>query len=331
VAVTGCAEARDDWWFNGVDANVGATSRLVLTNPTSGVAVVDVLIFGRQGAVMAPGSRDLPLAAYSRQSIDLARLAPGVESATVRVRASEGRVSAAIATTKVQGATPAGSDWIPAAAPPAMDVLVSGGHPGASGQQLTLTNPGSREALVQATALVSSGPFRPTSLTDLTIPPRSVLVTDITDIVEGSSTALHLTSTADITAAVISTVSRPRPEFAISTTSDPLTQRPAVAPVLRDLRMALCFAMTGRAGAHVNISWVDATGETLSTDKLRIEGAATTCTRASRPRTAYALVSADPSAAIQAAASYTGRQGVSTVAITPGVWRIARPGVEPAP
>lgn len=331
VAVSGCPEARNDWWFNGVDANASATSRLVLTNPTSGVAVVDVLIFGQQGAVVASGSRDIPLPPYSRESVDLARLAPGAESATVQVSASEGRVSAAIATTRVQGATPIGSDWIPAAAAPAMDVLVNGGLPAASGQRLTITNPGSREALVQAEALVSSGPFRPTALADLTVPPHSVLVTDITDIVERSSTPLHITSTVDITAAVVSTVSRPGQEFAASTTSSPLTRRPAVAPVLRDLRTTLCFAMTARSGGSVSVTLVDNVGETVSTDDLRIQGGASTCTLTSKPRTAYALVSADPSDSIQAVAHYTGRQGVSTVAIAPGVWTIRRPGVEPAP
>ncbi len=95
--------------------------------------------------------------------------------------------------------------------------------------------------------------------------------------------------------------------------------------------MTLCFAMTGRAGGDVAVSLVDRLGAKLSTSDLRIQGGATTCTPTSKPRTAYALVSGDPSAAIQAVAHYRGRHGVSTVAVTPGVWRIVRPGVEPGP
>jgi len=95
--------------------------------------------------------------------------------------------------------------------------------------------------------------------------------------------------------------------------------------------MTLCFAMTGRAGGDVAVSLVDRLGAKLSTSDLRIRGGATTCTSTSKPRTAYVLVSGDPSAAIQAVAHYRGRHGVSTVAVTPGVWRIVRPGVEPAP
>lgn len=331
VAISGCAEARADWWFNGVDANTGATSRLVLTNPAPGIAVVDVLIFGQQGAVAAPGSRGIALAPYSRQSVDLSRFAPGVESATVQVRATPGRVAAAIATMKVQGATPVGTDWIAAADPPATNLVVNGGLPGPGSQQLTLTNPGSREALVQGEALASSGPFRPTAIADLTVPPRSVVVTDITDIADESSTALHLTSTVDITAGVVSTVSRPRPEFASSTTGGELTKHPAVAPVLQGLRTTLCFAMAARSGAGVNVARLNSDGEEIRTESLRIKGGATTCRAlASKRRTAYALISTDAPEAIQAVAHYTGRRGASTVAITPGEWEVYRLAVGPS-
>lgn len=111
---------------------------------------------------------------------------------------------------------------------------------------------------------------------------------------------------------------RPRPEFALSTTGSALWRRAAVAPVLRDLRTTLCFAMAARSGASVNVTLVDDRGERLSTEDLRIQGGASTCTLVSKPRTAYAPVSADRSGRIQAVAHYTGSRGVSTVALEPG-------------
>ncbi len=195
-----------------------------------------------------------------------------------------------------------------------------------------LTNPGSRQALVQGEALTSSGPFRPSALADLTIPPRSVLVTDITDVVDNASTALHLTSSVEVTAGVVSTVSNPGPEFAVSTTSETLTSRPAVLPFLRDLRTTVCFAMADRAGAAATVVYVDKQGAKMQRRQIQVRGGASTCRRlVPGPGSAYALVSSDSPGVVQAAAHFSGPAGLSTVAIAPGPWEVVRPAVEPAP
>ncbi len=333
LAVSACPRVAAEWWFNGVDTNVGATSRLVLSNPTTGLAVVDVLVFGQQGRVAAPGSRGIGVAAQSRTSVDLARLAPGVENATVRVRATRGRLAAAVATTKVDGATPAGSEWVPPAIPPGTDLLVNGGVPGPGRrQQLILTNPGGREALVQVAALDENGPFRPTALTDVRVDPGSVVVTDITDIADRGSLALHVTANADVTAGIVTATLQSRPDFAVSTVGEPLTADPAIIPVLRRSRMLLCTATAGPAGGSVSVELVAATGQSERTEVIRVRGRATSCRPLDlEPLTSYVALTADESDAISAVVHVVGRSGVSTIPVSPGLWEIVQPPVEPAP
>ncbi|MBA2773596.1 MAG: hypothetical protein H0U36_06075, partial [Nocardioidaceae bacterium] len=194
LAVSGCDRPADQWWFSGVDTDVAATSRLVLTNPSPGIVVADVLVYGPDGPVRAAGSRGIALAPTSRRSIDLATLAPGLGNAAVQVRTQRGRVVAAIHTTRVVGVTPAGAEWVTPATSPSTDIVANGGLAGGGPRVLVIANPGRREALVEVQALSESGPFRPTALRGLRVDPGSVLVTDVTAVADRASTSLRLTS-----------------------------------------------------------------------------------------------------------------------------------------
>jgi len=331
LAVSGCDRPADQWWFSGVDTDVGATSRLVLTNPSPGIVVADVLVYGPDGPVRAAGSRGIALAPTSRRSIDLATLAPGLGNAAVQVRTQRGRVVAAIHTTRIVGVTPAGAEWVTPSTSPSTDIVANGGLAGGGPRVLVIANPGRREALVEVRALAESGPFRPTSLSELRVKPGSVLVTDVTAVADRASTSVRLTSTVPVTGGIVSTTGGARPEFAVSTSS-PALGAPAVVPVASRTDLTLCANTAERGTGRVAIERVGREGVSLGSDELRVRGGSTTCMDVdASPGLAYLVVSADSADAVHAVATYTGRDGVAAVSVVPGLWRLTRPAVAPAP
>ncbi|MGI8899900.1 MAG: DUF5719 family protein, partial [Nocardioides sp.] len=312
LAVSGCDRPADQWWFNGVGTQVGTTSRLVLANPSPGVAVVDVLIYGPKGRVQAAGSRGIPLGPWSRRSLNLARFAPGLSPATVQVRTQRGRVVAAVNTTRISGVTPAGSEWVSASTPPRTDLVVNGGPAGQGERALVIANPGRHEALVQVQAMTSSGPFQPTALADLRVRPGSVLVTDVTAIADRASTSWRLVSTVPVTGGVEATTGAPRPDFAV-TGASPALGAPAVVALEPQTALTLCANTAERGTGRVAIERVGPDGASLGREKLLVLGGSTTCRvmdGAAEP--AYLVVSADAADAVHVVATYTGRDGVAS-------------------
>lgn len=331
LAVSGCDRPAGQWWFNGVDTEAGTTSRLVLANPSPGIAVVDVLVYGPDGPVRAAGSRGIALAPMSQRSLDLATLAPGLGNAAVQVRTQRGRVVAAIHTARIVGVTPAGSEWVTPATMPSTDVVVNSGLVGSGQRLLVIANPGRREALVQVQALVESGPFKPTALGDLRVEPGSVLVTDVAAVADQASTSFRLASTVPVTGGVVSTTTGSRPEFAVSASS-PALDAPAVVPVTSGTDLRLCASTAERGTGRIEVERFGREGDSLGSEELRVRGGSTACLDVEATSTpAYVVVSADRADAVHVVATYTGRDGVAAVAVEPGVWSLTRPAVAPAP
>ncbi|MEP6667222.1 MAG: DUF5719 family protein, partial [Nocardioidaceae bacterium] len=262
LAISACQQPADGWWFNGLDTSVGSTARLVLSNPTPAVAVVDLKFYGPDGVVKSVGARGIPVAPQSRQSLDLAKFAPGLDAVTLHVLANRGRVTAAINVSRVTGATASGSDWISPASAPSTDLLVNPGDSGPGEQRLVVTNPGRREALVQVRVLDAGGPFTPTDLKDIQIKPGRTEVVDISDITQNSSAALNVTSTVEVTAATVSERSRSPLDFTVATSS-PALGDPAVVPVFQGSSVTLGFTTAQDGGGKVGLETYDGNGGSL--------------------------------------------------------------------
>jgi len=332
LAVTACPAPADRWWFSGVDTDAAATSRLDVTNPTSGLAVVDVLVYSSTGRIAAPGSRGIAIGPYGHRSLPLERLAPGVSDASLQVRTQRGQVVAAVHTARTDGVRPAGSEWIAPTTSPATDVLVNPGIAGRGDRTLLITNPGAREALVQVQAFSANGAFRPSELTDLRVPPGSVLATTITELVDREGVALRLQSTVGVLAGVASTTATARQDFTVSGASLPLRTDPAVVAVLARVTTRVCAASKAAATSLVTIEQVGTSGAVSGREVLPVRVGRTACLDVEPARgTAYLLVSADASDDTQALATYVGRSGVASVPVSAGVWEITRPPVVPAP
>ena len=105
---------------------MGQRAVLVLTNPESATATVDVTLHGRGGVVDAPGARGVQVAPRTSVNLRIDQVAPGEKVLAVHAQVRVGRLSAAITETDVNGFEPGGTDWLPVASLPATDLVVPG-------------------------------------------------------------------------------------------------------------------------------------------------------------------------------------------------------------
>ena len=333
LAVAPCSATADSWWFTGVDTAVGSTSRLVLSNPTPAVATVDLTFYGPKGIENAVGARGIPIAPRSRQSLDLARFAPGRDAVAVHVRATRGRVAAAVDVSRVNGVTAAGNEWLAPSELPSSDVLVNAGDSGDGEQRLVLTNPSGHEALVQVQVLDESGSFTPKSLTDVRVRPGRTVVKDVSDVTDRSASALHVTTDqeqATIVASLVSENARLPVDFSTASSSAPLTG-PAVVPIFSDTTVSLAFA--GRqGGGDVQVQAYDAKGAPVGdVDRVAVKAKTTTSVDIHATKdTAYLVATAAQGSQLQGIATYHGRTGLSAVPIVSAPTTVTRPAVRPA-
>ncbi len=352
LAASACGAAANDWWFSAVDTSVGARSRLVLSNPTRAVAVVDLALFGYNGPIEPAGARGITVAPFSERTLDLSRFAPGSDALTVNAHASRGAVVAAVLTTKRRRVSAAGSEWIAPSAGPATQVVINptpplqaeapgGGRdqPGGAAdvppqdgkQRLVLTNTSRREALVHVRVFDASGTFTPTQLADVRIRPGSVVVEDLLPITQGLAAGIRMNSNVPVTGAVTTITADPTEDFTVSTASEALTD-PAVVPLLSDSDLTLLLTTPDPIGGSVRVATFNDAGTRLRNQVVNVKGAAVTVWEPPEDtKPGYLVLSRRAGEAISGMASYRSPDGITSVPLRSGVWSITRPAVAPVP
>lgn len=334
LSVAACAAAGDDFWFTGVNTDVGATTRLVLSNPSPAISVVDLGFYSTKGMVRDVGERGIAVAPFSREVLDLAQFAPGLAAATVHVHATRGRVVAALGTALVDGVDLAGTEWIGPSAEPGTDLVVNAPLAEAGSQQLQLTNTSDRQALVKVQVIDVGGPFTPTGFADISVPPGSVHIEDIGAVTERAGVALSVTSNVPVTAATVSTKDKAA-DFTTSGVGTPLTT-PAVVPVIPDTDLSVAFASGSRTSGQVRIEGFSRSGESVGSEQVNLKGFTTTtwepAARAGSdkggPKAAYYVVTVTVDAQMSASAQYVGAHGVASLPVTSSATVVQRPGVQ---
>ncbi|TFC05451.1 hypothetical protein E3O42_02450 [Cryobacterium adonitolivorans] len=108
LAAAACTEASSDSWLVSGSTDVGRTSLVLLSNPTTVVASVDLAVYGEAGLVDAPGSTGILVQPGSQRIVSLAGLAPNLRSPAVHVTATGGQVAATLQQSLVRGIQPGG-------------------------------------------------------------------------------------------------------------------------------------------------------------------------------------------------------------------------------
>jgi len=121
-----CAEATSDAWLVGGSTDVGRTSLVLLSNPTTVLATVDISVFGEAGIVDAPGATGILVQPGEQRVVSLAGLAPNLKSPVVHVQSSGGQTTATLEQSSIRGIEPDGVELIAPSTGPDVRQLISG-------------------------------------------------------------------------------------------------------------------------------------------------------------------------------------------------------------
>jgi hypothetical protein len=162
-------------------------------------------------------------------------------------------VSAAVRDQQVDGLTPLGVDWLPAATAPRREVVVPGVPGGAGERMLQVIAPGESDAIVRVRLVSESGAFAPAGLDVIEVSAGSVSEVDLAQFTAGEPVTVLLESDVPVTAGVLTRLagaSGQLGEIAYAAAADPLTpQRPGVVPEVRqgeNLSSRLLLTSSGR-------------------------------------------------------------------------------------
>lgn len=209
LAATECVRPAADWWFVGADGRVGYEDTLVLTNPAPDAATVSVsLLSSSPRPVTAPSLESITVPAHGVTSVEIPKVAPNVPNLALHVHATSGLVAAALRDGRIDGTTPRGSDWIPAAGAPAARVVVPGVVAGTGPRQLVVANPGTRAVTADIELLTDHGAFAPNGRSRLDIPGRTTGVLQLGPALQGQRAGVQVTADGPVLAAASSTITQ---------------------------------------------------------------------------------------------------------------------------
>jgi len=126
LAAAACTEATGDSWLVGGSTDLGHTSLVLLSNPSTVAATVDLTVYGETGQVDAPGSTGILVQPGSQRIVSLAGLAPNVGSPVVRVQSRGGQVAASLEESVVQGIQTDGVELVGPTNGPAAEQVIPG-------------------------------------------------------------------------------------------------------------------------------------------------------------------------------------------------------------
>jgi hypothetical protein len=171
LAAAACGEAGSDSWLVAGSTTLGATSLVLLSNPSKVQATVDLGVYTEAGHAETPGARGLVVRANSQLVVPLAGIVPNVQASVVHVQASGGSVYASLQQSSVQGLAPQGVELVGPTALPAQKLTIPGmtvaniariatGAESGSNQlpAVRLLAPGTTEAHVTVTATSETTP-----------------------------------------------------------------------------------------------------------------------------------------------------------------------------
>jgi hypothetical protein len=337
---TACVNPATDFWFVGSGSVVGQRGRVYLTNPEAAPAVVDVTLLGPDGPLDAPAGRGIAVDAGAQEVALLDALAPGTTVFAIHVHARTGRIAAAVRDQEIDGLTPRGADWLPAAAPPARRQLVGGVVAGEGERVLQVAAPGESDAIVKVQLVTDTGSFAPAGLDVIEVKAGSVATVDLAPYAGTDPVAVSLDSDVPVTAGLLARTQGSTPDaltdIAYTAAGRPLT--PATPGTVADARTgtavssALLLATSGRA-ATVRVSPLPpATGTPQEVDvPERSQVVLDLGTVSTAPSFAVSVVPLRGSGPVYAVRSISETEAkgpwLTTEPVPPGRWTVAVPRV----
>ncbi|WP_318203205.1 DUF5719 family protein [Streptomyces sp. SCL15-4] len=187
-----CAGADTEFWFPGASTAAGRTDYVHLTNPDDSAAVVDIELYGKDGAIKAPLGENLTVGPGASDAVLLPTLTGERQTdLTVHVSVRSGRVGAAVRALDDK----AGGDWLAPAADPAADLVLPGIPKDATDVRLIAFTPGDDDADLKIRLASPDGLITPAGHESAHVKSGMTAAVDLGDVTRGEAGSLVLTPT----------------------------------------------------------------------------------------------------------------------------------------
>ncbi|MCK1818394.1 DUF5719 family protein [Streptomyces sp. XM83C] len=185
-----CTPADTEFWFPGASTATDRTDYVHLTNPDDSAAVVDIELYGKDGALQTTAGEDISVAPHSSEPILLSTLTGDKQDAiTVHVNVRSGRVGAAVQALDDK----LGGDWLAASTDPAGSLVLPGIPKDATSVRLIAFTPGADDADLKVRLASSSGTITPAGGETLHVKSKMTASLDLGDVTRGDAGSLLLT------------------------------------------------------------------------------------------------------------------------------------------
>ncbi|MFG3310245.1 DUF5719 family protein [Streptomyces wuyuanensis] len=184
-----CTAPDTDLWFPGASLAKDRQDYVHLTNPDDTGALVDIELYGKDGALKSQLSDGIQVPAGASVPVLLSTLTTDpAEDVTVHVTTRTGRVGAA-----VRGAgEETGSDWLPAAADPSGTLVLPGIPADATAVRLVAFAPGDDDAELKVRLASATGTISPAGAESLRVKSGMTASLDMKDVTKGEAGSLLL-------------------------------------------------------------------------------------------------------------------------------------------
>ncbi|NUO46673.1 MAG: hypothetical protein HOV82_32130 [Streptomyces sp.] len=189
-----CSGADTEFWFPGASTAADRTDYVHLTNPDDSAAVVDIQLYGKDGAIDSPVGEDITVPPKSSEPILLSTLVSDKQTnLTVHVSVRSGRVGAAVQALDDK----IGGDWLAAATDPAGSLVLPGIPKDATAVRLVAFAPGDADADLKVRLASPSGSITPAGNETLHVKAGMTTAVDLGAVTRGEAGSLILTPTGE--------------------------------------------------------------------------------------------------------------------------------------
>ncbi|MCX3063915.1 DUF5719 family protein [Streptomyces beihaiensis] len=185
-----CSAPDTDFYFPGASTAKSRNDYIHLTNPDDEAAVVDVQMYGPDGAIKSDVAEGIQVGPHSSVPVLLSTLTDKpYDDLTLHVTARSGRVAAAVAVADDK----LGGDWLPAAADPATSLVLPGIPKDATSVHLVAFAPGQDDADLKIRLATSTGTITPAGHDTLHVKSGMTASADLGALTRGDAGSLILT------------------------------------------------------------------------------------------------------------------------------------------
>ncbi len=187
-----CTAPDTEFWFPGASTAADRTDYVHLTNPDDSAAVVDIELYGKDGALESAVGEGITVQPHSSEPVLLSTLTDEKqENLTVHVNVRSGRVGAAVQALDDK----LGGDWLAASTDPTGSLVLPGIPKDATAVRLVAFTPGDSDADLKVRLSSPSGQITPAGNETLHVKAGMTSAVDLGDLTRGEAGSLILTPT----------------------------------------------------------------------------------------------------------------------------------------